>query len=351
MCLRVCLSQDLLGTDWAACSAPGPADVTAAVSTCALRASSVAHREPEKIRLQQTGASSGALCNGMSSRNSTHTAAGQTVALGLRQLSCSPLSSSLAPPTLNNSQSNLASQQGHVNTLKASVAQDDFDDWDVDLADLDKCDSQMPTLPVPTVEPFSSAKTLRPSTCRGIPKPPELNTGSRTSGLSSHNLPPGTHLQSPNIRHAVPLVRPQSSSIFPGLTATSPALSPFGRTLNMPQQPQNPWATPRPSTQARSLFDTVSPAASPSMSSSTLSPHPLHTPVLTNRLVQLVSASSKPKKRPFPEPRCPRTRRFPGPAGLLPQQVSLILCCRASELPSAACFIFLICECRGRSSA
>lgn len=52
-----------------------------------------------------------------------------------------------------------------------------------------------------------------------------------------------------------------------------------------------------------------------------MSPNPLHTPVLTNRLVQLVSASSKrPSKRPRLEGHRSRTRRFPGPAGLLPEQ-------------------------------
>ncbi|XP_042247808.1 homologous recombination OB-fold protein [Thunnus maccoyii] len=327
--------EDLLGTDWAVGSASGPADVAAAVSSCALRASSVTRREPEKNCLQQTGERSAAPCNGTASRSSTHTAAGQTVAPGLRQLSFSAQTHSSSPPsTLNVSQPNLASHQSHPNTetlQKPSVAQDDFDDWDVDLADLDECDRLVqppaPSPPAPPVENVSSAKSLRPPACGGTQRPPagglrELGTAHKSFGSSSHTPPPRTfsaaHVRSPNPRPAHLSAPPQSPGVFPGFTATSPAPSPLSRTLNRPQQPQRPWSTPGPSRQARSLFETISPGP---QSSPTLSPHPLHTPVLTNRLVQLVSASNKlPKKRPRSEPHRPRTRRFPGPAGLLPQQ-------------------------------
>ncbi|XP_042361076.1 homologous recombination OB-fold protein [Plectropomus leopardus] len=327
--------EDLLGTDWTVRTASGPADVAAAVSSCSLRASSAAHREPEKNCLQQPGARSAALCNGTASMSSTHTTAGQTVALGLRQLSSS---AQPHPPTLNNSQPNLASQQSPADTEgppKPCVAEDDFDDWDVDLADLDECDRQMgqppaPTPPAPAFEPASSAKMLRPPTCGGIqtqPNRPLRDFSTARQSSSSHNLPPRTSsmppLRSPNPSPAFPSAPPQSPSVFPGRTASSPAPNPIPRTLNRPQPPHRPFATPGPSPQGRALFQTVSPAPSstPSVSSSTLSPHPLHTPVLTNRLVQLVSASNKlPKKRPRSEPHRPRTRRFPGPAGFLPQQ-------------------------------
>ncbi|KAF1379824.1 hypothetical protein PFLUV_G00180090 [Perca fluviatilis] len=325
--------EDLLGTDWAVRSASGPADVAAAVSSCTLRASSVAHREPEKNCLEQTGARSAAPCNGTASRSSTHTAAGQTVALGLRQPSSS--SAQPRPPTLNNSQPHLASQQSHGNAggpQKPSVAQDDFDDWDVDLADLDEFDGHMgppraPTPPAPAVNPAFSAKTLRPPTCGASQTQPNrtlrhLSTACQASGSSIHDLPPWSSstpvLRSLNPRPACLPAPPQSPRVFPGLTAPSPAPSPISRTLN---RPQRPWASPVPSPQARVLFETVSPASSSSPCVSSLSPYPLHTPVLTNRLVQLVSASNKlPKKRPRSEPHQLRTRRFPGPAGFLPQQ-------------------------------
>ncbi|KAM8723319.1 uncharacterized protein hrob [Acanthopagrus schlegelii] len=319
--------EDLLGTDWAVRSASGPADVAAAVSSCALRASSAAHREPEKNCLVQSEERSAALCNGTASRSSTHTAAGQTVALRFRQLSSSSSfssssSSSAQPrPTLNHSEPNLALAQSRADTdgpQRPCVAQDDFDDWDVDLADLDECDRQHgqllqpPAPPVLATELASSAKTLRPPTCGGIQTRPDQST-------ARHNLPPqtfATPFRSPNLQPAPP----RTPAVFRGLTATSPAPSPSPRTFIRPQQPQRPWSTPASSPQARSLFETVSPAPAPS-SSSTPSPHPLHTPVLTNRLVQLVSASNKlPKKRPRSEPHRSRTRRFPGPAGLLPEQ-------------------------------
>ncbi|XP_062294484.1 homologous recombination OB-fold protein [Scomber scombrus] len=329
--------EDLLGTDWAARSASGPADVAAAVSSCALRASSVARREPEKNCPQQTGERSAAPCNGTASQSSTHTAAGQIVSVGLRQLSSSSSSAqthSSHPSTLNISQPNVASQQSHANIetiQKSTAAQDDFDDWDVDLADLDECDSLLqppaPSLPRPTVEHVSSAKTLRPSTSGGIQRPPAgglrgLSTAHQSFSSSSHTPPPRTfsaaHVRSLNPRPAQLSSPPQSPGVFPGLTATSPCPSPISRTLNRPQQPQRQWATPGPSNQTRTLFETISPRP---QSSPALSPHPLATPVLTNRLVQLVSASSKlPKKRPRSEPLRPRTRRFPGPAGLLPEQ-------------------------------
>ncbi|KAE8283474.1 putative protein C17orf53 [Larimichthys crocea] len=317
--------EDLLGTDWAVRSTSGPADVAAAVSSCALRASSVARREPEENCLQRTGERSAAPCNGTASRSGTHTAAGQTVAPALRQLSSSS-SSSLRPPTLNNPAPDPASQQ-----RQPCPPQDDFDDWDVDLADLDEFDrqtaqqqQQQQLRPPSPITPASSAKTLRPPTCGGIQtrpdqSPRDLSTARQASESFGQNRPPrtfSTPLRSQNPRPPFPSAPPQSPNVFP-------APSPISKTLHRPQQPQRQWASPARSPQARGLFETVSPGPSstPSVSTSTLSPHPLHTPVLTNRLVQLVSASNKlPKKRPRSEPQRHRTRRFPGPAGLLPEQ-------------------------------
>lgn len=337
--LSVCSSQDLLGADWTPCSASGPAKVAAAVSSCALRASSVALREPENIGHQRTEQKLAVLRNGTASGSGVHGTAGQTVAVGLRPLSSSP---PLPPP--NNSQPNLAQQQSRVNAkglMNSCAAQDEFDDWDVDLADLDECDSQMGQLekpaasapPAPAAEPPSSAKTLRPSAYRGSQSAPNqtlgglgtLRTACNPSGYNAAlQSPPVAHRQSLNPRPAS-TTSPQTSN-FPGFAASSPAPRSSSGTPHNPPPPHKQRLTPRASHQPRGLFETVSPAASPSANTSTLSPHPLHTPVLTNRLVQLVSASSKlPKKRPRSEPHHPRTRRFPGPAGLLPQQVSLPL--------------------------
>uniref|UniRef100_A0A3B5MI35 Homologous recombination factor with OB-fold n=1 Tax=Xiphophorus couchianus TaxID=32473 RepID=A0A3B5MI35_9TELE len=266
-----------------------------------------------------------------------HSGAAQTVAQGLRQMSS--------------------------NT--ACTAQDDFDDWDVDLADLDECDSQTRQLPTAAqAEPPSSVKTLRPSTYVTIQMPPPRSlrdTSSYCSSIaapqslsSAHLQPPSTSLtsfpaappQTPSSFSRIPAISPAPSSFsrtpavspapssfsripavspapssFSRIPAVSPAPSSFSRTPSHPQQLQKPWMTPQAASQARSLFNTVSPGPPASVNSSVLSPHPLHTPVLTNRLVQLVSASSKlPRKRQRSEAHQPQTRRFPGPAGLLPQQ-------------------------------
>uniref|UniRef100_A0A8D3AK05 Homologous recombination factor with OB-fold n=1 Tax=Scophthalmus maximus TaxID=52904 RepID=A0A8D3AK05_SCOMX len=275
--------EDLLGTDWDVRPASGPTDAAAA--------------------------------------------AGPTVAMGLRQLSSSSSSSQHPrPPTLNNT--NPASPRSHATaggSPKPCVAQDDFDDWDVDLADLDECDGQLgqplrppaPTPPAPSVEPATSAKALRPPTCGGIRT---LPGGTSREQLGAARQP-AAHVQFPVPRPSFPSAPPQRPQVFPGFTATSPAQSPISRTIIRPQPPQRQWATPGPSPQTRGLFETVSPARSPSpSSSSSMSPYPLHTPVLTNRLVQLVSASCRLPKRPRSEPQRSRTRRFPGPAGFLPQQ-------------------------------
>uniref|UniRef100_A0A8C2ZFH3 Homologous recombination factor with OB-fold n=1 Tax=Cyclopterus lumpus TaxID=8103 RepID=A0A8C2ZFH3_CYCLU len=175
------------------------------------------------------------------------------------------------------------------------------------------------------IPPASSSKTLRPPTCGGVQTHPDrplrdFGTARQASGSFGHNLPSRASstplLRSPNPRPAYLSAPPQSPGVFPGLSASSPGPSPISKTI---ARPQRPWATPGPSPRGHVLFETVSPAPS---SSPSLSPHPRHTPVFTNRLVQLVSASNKlpNNKRPRSEPHRTRTRRFPGPAGFLPQQ-------------------------------
>ncbi|XP_056263943.1 homologous recombination OB-fold protein isoform X2 [Pseudoliparis swirei] len=322
--------EDLLGTDWAAGSSSGPAVVPAAVASCSLRASSVSLRGPETNCLQPAGERSAARCHGAASQSeSTHTAAGQTApGQGLRRPS-SASSAQPLPPAPDASRPNLALQrspavtEGPPEPAAARDDFDDFDDWDVDLADLDECDRQ--TAPPPARgPPASSCKTLRPPNCGAVQtrpdRPPrDFGTARQASGSFGHKLPSQASstplLRSPNPRPAHLSAPPPSPGVFPGLTASSPGPGPISRTI---ARPRRSWATPGPSPRGRALFETVSPAPS---SSPSLSPHPLHTPVFTNRLVQLVSASNKlPSKRPRSEPHQPRTRRFPGPAGFLPQQ-------------------------------
>ncbi|XP_075999217.1 uncharacterized protein hrob [Genypterus blacodes] len=327
--------EDLLGTDWAVDSVCGAASVAAAVSPCPLRAPSVplCTEQQDRRSLQlQAAQGSAAPCN------SSASSAGQTVTSGLRQISSSS-SSSLAP-VQDSSLNNPKQQQSDTTADKLQdpgLAQDDFDDWDIDLADLDECEQQIgkplqppaPSPPGPTAESVSSAKCLRPPTGGGTGSLPsrslrELSTASRVPDSSRHNLPHQASstlpLRSPNPRPAFHPAPPQSPSVFPGFTASSPIPSPVSRTVRGPQQPQTPQATPGPSPRGRALFNSVCPSPS-SVSSPGLSPYPLHRPILTNHLVQLVSNSNKlPRRRTRSDTHRPRTRRFPGPAGLLPQQ-------------------------------
>lgn len=313
----VFVGQDLLEPDWDVQPAPAAADATAVVSSCALRGSSASRREPEQTCPEQTGRSSGSLCNGTVSLRSS--------ALASRQLP------STRPPPQNNSLPNVASLQSRGSDTaeppKLKGDQEDFDDWDVDLADLDESPIWQPLQsaapPAPVANLTASARKLRPPSHGGLHLQPnqsvrELSPVRHASASSAIKLPPqalSTPLHSPYscpAVHSSPLLRPN----------LCPAPSPISRPGNRPQQQHRSCTTPRPFPHPHGHFDNPSPP--PSRSSSILSPHPLHAPVLTNRLVQLVSASSKPpSKRPRSAWDQPRTRRFPGPAGLLPEQVGL----------------------------
>lgn len=312
-CVIVC--QDLLEPDWEVQPAPAAADGTATVSSCVLRGSSVSHREPEKNCPHPTGGSSASLRNGPV-RSGQHSGA-----LAVRQLP------STRPAPQNHSLPNVASPQSRggdaAEVLKLKGAQEDFDDWDIDLADLDECPIwrplQSPAPAAPVANPTASAKKLPPPSHGGLHLQPnqsvrEPSPARQASASSANKLPPQTL--------SAPLPSPCSRPVLHPAPHLRPAPSPVSTPVNKPQQQHRPSTTPRAHPQPHGLFDNPSPA--PSRASTILSPHPLHTPVLTNRLVQLVSASSKlPSKRPRAGSHQPRTRRFPGPAGLLPEQVGL----------------------------
>ncbi|XP_006833772.1 PREDICTED: uncharacterized protein C17orf53 homolog [Chrysochloris asiatica] len=66
-----------------------------------------------------------------------------------------------------------------------------------------------------------------------------------------------------------------------------------------------------------------SPVGTPKGPHSSLAPQTaLQTPIVTNHLVQLVSAANRPPQLPTHTTTRTKTRRFPGPAGLLPHQQS-----------------------------
>lgn len=65
-----------------------------------------------------------------------------------------------------------------------------------------------------------------------------------------------------------------------------------------------------------------SPVSTPRSTSAPCPQPALQTPLVTNHLVQLVTATSRTPQQPSRPSTRPKTRRFPGPAGLLPHQVS-----------------------------
>lgn len=306
-CVFVC--QDLLEPDWDVRPAPAAADVKAQASSCALRGSSASHREPEKSCPQQTGGGSASLCNG-TERNSLRSSAP-----AFRQLpSTRPAPQSNSLPTVASPQSDAAEPP------ELRGAEEDFDDWGVDLADLDECPIWQPLRSAAAPAPAASAGTLRPPSHGGVRLQPhqsvsELSPARQPLASSANQLPPQTL--------STPLRSPYSRPAVHSAPLLSPNLCPGPSPIPRPPQQHRPCTNPRPFPPPHGLYGNPSP--SPSRASTMVRPHhPLHTPVLTNRLVQLVSASSKLcRKRPRSDCDQPRTRRFPGPAGLLPEQVSV----------------------------
>lgn len=230
----------------------------------------------------------------------THTASLQTPFTG-----CNVISSLQHPSNCQPSQSNPQTGVSSVPPKKDVPVQDDFDDWDVDLDELDECFPQKAKASAPETDlesdSVSPAKQARlsdvsayspaVSSLRGF-----CNTTEKPSPSQSFN---------PSSRPTTNF--PQNN--FQACRFTSPVTP--GPVRDTPQY-QRGAVTPH-----RSLFQAVSPApATPR------TPRPLHTPVLTNHLVQLVSAASRTPQRPRSESVRAKTRRFPGPAGALPQQVT-----------------------------
>ncbi|KAM6334130.1 uncharacterized protein FN964_014042 isoform 3-T4 [Alca torda] len=158
--------------------------------------------------------------------------------------------------------------------------------------------------PLPT--PQAAPKlVLRPSTASACPPGPPTPLG-KPGGLCGFVPTPGG-----------PALRPfQASPCQPGASGSSVGLR-MPRTP-MAQAPRQSYPLPqRPPTNPPALMSCVEPVPRqpprPALPS-------LQTPVVTNHLVQLVTAASK---APGATPRLPpqgKTRRFPGPAGILPQQ-------------------------------
>ncbi|KAG7268322.1 hypothetical protein CRUP_035070 [Coryphaenoides rupestris] len=210
-------------------------------------------------------------------------------------------------------------------SLDTSGVQDEFEDWDVDLADLDESDPQLGLpgvqnqhrLTPPTASSaaessgglISPADRLRPSNRAETTGAPYRAPGGVSRSILPSPRQPAAACGAAGPRPSLVPAPPRSPAVFP-VPGPSPLRLPRGC---HPPAPQRAWTTPGP----RGRFEPGSPASP----AAAYSPRPLSAPVLTNHLVQLVSAANKPpRKRPCSGAPQPSTRRFPGPAGLLPQQ-------------------------------
>ncbi|XP_041583139.1 homologous recombination OB-fold protein [Vulpes lagopus] len=135
------------------------------------------------------------------------------------------------------------------------------------------------------------------------PQPPQSASGPIQSSLQNHF--PGHSFQSPNAHLC-------GKSHFPGPRTPNSICSIPSRTISG----SFPQSTVQPRAPASSVRCPVSTPRSPH---SSLPPQAvLQSPIVTNHLVQLVTAANRTPQQPAHT----KTRRFPGPAGILPHQHS-----------------------------
>lgn len=152
------------------------------------------------------------------------------------------------------------------------------------------------SLPVPATSCVSTSQQ------RGSPAPaPQyLPVAGRTIRSSPQNYGPGQPLQSP---------RAWSS----GKPRFSGPQRPHGSSAAFCQGPLSSRAP---------VSSVESPVSTPRNTSTPVTQPALQTPVVTNHLVQLVTATNRTPQQPSRPSIRAKTRRFPGPAGLLPHQHS-----------------------------
>ncbi|KAJ8344795.1 hypothetical protein SKAU_G00289880 [Synaphobranchus kaupii] len=213
---------------------------------------------------------------------------------------------------------------------------DDFDEWDVDLEDLDNAFRQQgagPAVAQPpsvqtSVDCVSPAKRMCPSERGGRVQPCDRLRAPARMDRSAHQP---FSAEDPRPSFAVPGASPRpvprSPAVPPGTPASSigaPAPSSSSHLGHVTPRPVRPALHRQTPTSARGLAGRVagSPGSRfPSAPPPAFAPSPMRAPVFTNHLVQLVSAANKTPQRFRLQQAPPKTRRFPGPAGLLPQQL------------------------------
>ncbi|XP_052052649.1 homologous recombination OB-fold protein [Apodemus sylvaticus] len=167
------------------------------------------------------------------------------------------------------------------------------------------CRNPWPSLRPPTATgslPVPDAAGISISHRRGspVPAPQYLPTAGRTILNSPQSYVPSQPLQSPRVWSSG---KPQFSG---------------------PQRPHCSSAAvcQRPLPPRAPMSSVESPVSTPRSSSTPITQSALQTPVVTNHLVQLVTATNRTPQQPSRPSTRAKTRRFPGPAGLLPHQHS-----------------------------
>lgn len=148
---------------------------------------------------------------------------------------------------------------------------------------------------------------------------------SATSGIStSHQR--GSPVPAPqSLPVAGRTVQNRPQSYVPGQPLRSPRSWSSGKPrFSGPQRPHCSSAAfgqgPLPSRAPVSSVE--SPVSTPRSTSTPVTQPALQTPIVTNHLVQLVTATNRTPQQPSRPSIRAKTRRFPGPAGVLPHQVS-----------------------------
>ncbi|XP_045045931.2 homologous recombination OB-fold protein [Desmodus rotundus] len=137
--------------------------------------------------------------------------------------------------------------------------------------------------------------------------PPPLPAAGRPVQSSPQNRVPSQSLQSPNAH----LSGQPSFPRTPNSNYSTPSRAVSGFFPRGPLQPRAP------------MSSVESPVSTPKGPHCPLVPQAvLQTPIVTNHLVQLVTAANRTPQQPMRTTTHAKTRRFPGPAGILPHQHS-----------------------------
>lgn len=164
-------------------------------------------------------------------------------------------------------------------------------------------------LPVPTAStvPAPQPRWEACSTASPLRGAPPLPAAGRPVQSSPQNRAPCQSFQSPNAHLSGRPGFPRT----PNSNCSTPSRAVSGFFPRGPLQPQAP------------VSSVESPVSTPKGPHSPLAPQAvLQTPIVTNHLVQLVTATSRTPQQPTRTTTRAKTRRFPGPAGILPHQVS-----------------------------